>query len=87
MEQGAEEPELDDLEEEEIYIEDQSKYESINRLFQQNFQTLILDESHHLRTSWWKTTIHLRDQLENPAIVALTATLLMMWERQNGKTT
>lgn len=74
MEHGAEEPELDDLEEEEIYIEDQSKYESINRLFQQNFQTLILDEAHHLRTSWWKTTIHLRDQLENPAIVALTAT-------------
>src|SRR5262249_5589061 len=35
---------------------------------------LVLDEAHHLRTEWWRTLTSLADQLENPTIVALTAT-------------
>ncbi|KAB8129165.1 DEAD/DEAH box helicase [Gracilibacillus oryzae] len=69
-----EESELDDLEEEEMPLENDAKQKAIERLFQQNFQTLVLDEAHHLRTNWWKTTIHIRNQLENPSIIALTAT-------------
>ncbi|MGP4041799.1 DEAD/DEAH box helicase family protein [Gracilibacillus sp. D59] len=66
--------EMDDLEEEKLSIKDTEKQQAIDALFQQNFQTIILDEAHHLRTSWWKTTIHLRNQLKDPAVVALTAT-------------
>ncbi|NMO94375.1 DEAD/DEAH box helicase family protein [Paenibacillus lemnae] len=39
-----------------------------------SFQTLILDEAHHLRSSWWKSAMAFRAELQNPAIVALTAT-------------
>lgn len=39
-----------------------------------NFKTIILDEAHHLRTSWWQSAITFRDRLEEPNIVALTAT-------------
>src|SRR5699024_2369891 len=38
------------------------------------FGMLVLDEAHHLRTSWWRSTIELRDALKNPKVVALTAT-------------
>src|SRR5699024_8767516 len=48
--------------------------QALDILFEQNFQTLVLDEAHHLRTSWWKTVIHFRDQLADPTVVALTAT-------------
>ncbi|UOQ84800.1 DEAD/DEAH box helicase family protein [Gracilibacillus salinarum] len=70
----AQETDLDDLEEEEIPLENDAKHAAIERLFQQNFQTLVLDEAHHLRTNWWKTTMHLRNQLDNPTLIALTAT-------------
>lgn len=39
-----------------------------------NFKTIILDEAHHLRTSWWQSAITFRDRLSEPNIVALTAT-------------
>src|SRR4051794_16354166 len=38
------------------------------------FRTIILDEAHHLRTSWWKSTLALRTELENPTMTTLTAT-------------
>ncbi|MFS0645761.1 DEAD/DEAH box helicase family protein [Siminovitchia sp. 179-K 8D1 HS] len=67
---------LDDFDQEqnEIEIEASVKEEALEKLLRQNFQTLILDEAHHLRTSWWKTTMKFRDQLDHPAVVALTAT-------------
>lgn len=37
-------------------------------------KTLILDEAHHLRTGWWRSTITFRDSLHAPAVIALTAT-------------
>lgn len=36
--------------------------------------TLILDEAHHLRNSWWKALAALAEALNEPRIVALTAT-------------
>lgn len=65
---------LDDIEQEQHEFDASVKEEALEKLLQQNFQTLILDEAHHLRTSWWETTIRFRDQLNHPAVVALTAT-------------
>ncbi|SES09711.1 Helicase conserved C-terminal domain-containing protein [Gracilibacillus ureilyticus] len=69
-----EESKLDDLEEEDIPLKNGEKHAAIERLFEQKFQTFVLDEAHHLRTNWWKTTMHVRNQLDNPAVIALTAT-------------
>jgi superfamily II DNA or RNA helicase len=41
---------------------------------QAKFGTLVLDEAHHLRSEWWKTLTCVAGQLDNPTIVALTAT-------------
>ncbi|HLJ26874.1 MAG TPA: DEAD/DEAH box helicase family protein [Candidatus Angelobacter sp.] len=38
------------------------------------FRTLVVDEAHHLRAEWWKTLTFVTARLENPTIVALTAT-------------
>ncbi|MCQ6274960.1 DEAD/DEAH box helicase family protein [Bacillus sp. V3B] len=38
------------------------------------FRTIILDEAHHLRTSWWKSTLDFRAELTTPTMVSLTAT-------------
>ena len=38
------------------------------------FRALVLDEAHHLRAEWWKTLTFVAEQLDNPTIVALTAT-------------
>lgn len=38
------------------------------------FSVLVVDEAHHLRAEWWKTLTSFAQQLENPTIVALTAT-------------
>lgn len=67
-------PDLDDIEQEQSEVDASVKEEALEGLLQQNFQTLILDEAHHLRNSWWKTAIEFRDQLKHPAVVALTAT-------------
>ncbi|MFC4402929.1 DEAD/DEAH box helicase family protein [Gracilibacillus xinjiangensis] len=72
--QATENSELDDFEDEDIPLENEAKHAAIERLFQQNFQTFVLDEAHHLRTNWWKTTMHVRNQLDNPTVIALTAT-------------
>jgi superfamily II DNA or RNA helicase len=38
------------------------------------FRTLVVDEAHHLRAEWWKTLTFVVEHLNNPTIVALTAT-------------
>ena len=46
----------------------------IQQLLNENFQTLVLDEAHHLRTSWWKSLTSFKKNLQNVTTVALTAT-------------
>jgi len=38
------------------------------------FEVLVLDEAHHLRAEWWRTLMSVAAQLNQPTIVALTAT-------------
>ncbi|ONK21341.1 type III restriction endonuclease subunit R [Bacillus sp. VT-16-64] len=64
----------DDVEQEQNEFDVCMKEKALEKLLQQNFQTLILDEAHHLRTSWWETTIRFRNHLDQPTVVALTAT-------------
>lgn len=45
-----------------------------DRLARAGFGTLVLDEAHHLRRSWWDSLMAARDTLDEPRIVALTAT-------------
>ncbi len=46
----------------------------LKKLEAQGLQTLIIDEAHHLRNEWWKSLIHLKNNIKNPHVVALTAT-------------
>lgn len=71
--EGSEELD-DETEEDDTTFELTDKEQAQKQFFEQNFQTLILDEAHHLRTSWWRTCISVKKQLEDPTIVALTAT-------------
>jgi len=48
--------------------------ELIQKLDQIGFSTLILDEAHHLRTSWWRTMMDVKKRLGEPVVVSLTAT-------------
>lgn len=43
-------------------------------LKKQQIRTIILDEAHHLRKEWWKALSRLKDELEKPTLVSLTAT-------------
>src|ERR1700756_1443572 len=43
-------------------------------LMDAKFRALVLDEAHHLRAEWWRVLTSFAEQLENPTIVALTAT-------------
>ena len=36
--------------------------------------TVVVDEAHHLRTEWWKSLIAVKDHLDNPTMIVLTAT-------------
>jgi superfamily II DNA or RNA helicase len=65
---------IDDAEEEMEQIVQSEKKTFREKFFQQQFETIVLDEAHHLRTSWWKTSLYVKNKLKNPAIVALTAT-------------
>ncbi len=46
----------------------------ISRLKEAGIKTIVVDEAHHLRTNWWKSLTSIIPQLEDPTIVALTAT-------------
>jgi superfamily II DNA or RNA helicase len=37
------------------------------------FETLVVDEAHHLRAEWWRTLTFVADRLK-PTVIALTAT-------------
>jgi len=37
-------------------------------------RTLVLDEAHHLRNEWWRCLVDVKKHLDDPAVVALTAT-------------
>ncbi len=37
-------------------------------------KVIAVDECHHLRTEWWKSLMAVKDALDNPVIIALTAT-------------
>jgi len=51
-----------------------SSDELIKKLKQIGIKTIIVDEAHHLRSEWWKCLIDIKEKLEYPTIVALTAT-------------
>lgn len=46
----------------------------IELLKTQGLKTIILDEAHHLRNEWWKSLQYLKESMESPQMVALTAT-------------
>lgn len=48
--------------------------ESIERLKRLGIHTVIFDEAHHLRVSWWRSAMRLCGMLDRPAKIALTAT-------------
>jgi superfamily II DNA or RNA helicase len=52
----------------------EAKQNLIDQFKQTGFQTIVVDEAHHLRSEWWKCLIDIKQQLDNPTIVALTAT-------------
>jgi len=52
----------------------EAKHILIDELKRIDFHTIVVDEAHHLRSEWWKCLIDIKQQLENPTIVALTAT-------------
>ncbi|SIR64880.1 Type III restriction enzyme, res subunit [Paenibacillus sp. RU4T] len=47
---------------------------ALEQLLGIGFSAFVLDEAHHLRTSWWKSAMRFRAELDKPVIVALTAT-------------
>ena len=53
------------------------------------FRALVLDEAHHLRAEWWRVLTSFAEKLQNPTIVALTATppydvSPFEWQRYEG---
>jgi len=46
----------------------------LKRLKEASVSTLVLDEAHHLRNSWWSCLVEVKDALSSPTVVALTAT-------------
>ena len=71
-----------DLEEEEEDEEVQEKeiktknidYDLVQELRNKKIKTIVLDEAHHLRSQWWKSLKYTLDNLEDIAVVSLTAT-------------
>src|SRR5690625_3558529 len=57
-----------------LYSDQDSENMERDRLNHYPFQTVILDEAHHLRTSWWESTVSFSQQMKKPTIVSLTAT-------------
>lgn len=50
------------------------KNEIILKLKEVGIKTVVVDEAHHLRTKWWKSLTECLNQLDDPVILALTAT-------------
>lgn len=43
-------------------------------LLRAGFGAVVVDEAHHMRAAWWKTLTAVIDRLDDPIVVALTAT-------------
>ena len=54
--------------------EDSETEKTLALLKEQNIQTLVIDEAHHLRNEWWKSLTVLKNNIQKPHVVALTAT-------------
>lgn len=65
---------------------DYSDFDVINTMKSAGVRVLCLDECHHLRSEWWKALEEFKGGLDNPKIIALTATppydsTPALWER------
>lgn len=61
----------------------------LNMLKEEQIGVIVLDEAHHLRNEWWQCLTDIKRHLDNPTIVALTATPPLdvspqEWERYIG---
>ena len=54
--------------------ETSAKKQLIESLRRAHVATMVVDEAHHLRNEWWKCLIDLKKNLDDPVVVALTAT-------------
>lgn len=73
--------EEDDTQDEEEYEENENRKiintnidHIVSGLRSQNIKTIVVDEAHHLKNEWWQTLTKVKEQLEDPVIVGLTAT-------------
>jgi superfamily II DNA or RNA helicase len=46
----------------------------VKALVSAGVRTLVFDEAHHLRNQWWKILDQIKDGLQSPVVIALTAT-------------
>ncbi len=46
----------------------------LEQLKNSGVRTLVLDEAHHLRKTWWEHLFAIKKQIESPVVVSLTAT-------------
>lgn len=58
----------------EYRVMDATKVDVVGLLKRAGVGTIVVDEAHHLRASWWKTLSDIREKLGRPAVIALTAT-------------
>ena len=50
------------------------QFDVIKAIKDANIRVIAVDECHHLRTEWWKSLMAVKDALDNPTVIALTAT-------------
>lgn len=53
---------------------DKRGLEFLEKLDKLKVKVLVVDEAHHLRNEWWKSLQVLKEAINNPVVVALTAT-------------
>lgn len=64
----------DEAEKEDEVDQPSAAIEIIEKLKKLGLHTVIFDEAHHLRVSWWRSAVQLCGMLERPTKIALTAT-------------
>lgn len=74
MEDAEAEPAGRDGDREDDITDGTEAQEALELLKQQGYHTLIFDEAHHLRMSWWQSAMQLCEMLDEPTKIALTAT-------------
>ncbi|MFX0086118.1 MAG: DEAD/DEAH box helicase family protein [Candidatus Hodarchaeota archaeon] len=76
--EGEEDEELDDellaLKKNKRRVRKTETIEIISLLNSIGIKTVVVDEAHHLRSQWWKSLTRCIKKLDNPVILALTAT-------------